>query len=151
MRRIVLPLLVHDDWAEACTWVRGIVSTVPAPATDSLAFERAAYAQIVDLARAHGARVLVLPLGVALDPLLDPAVYLPEGTWAVPAQRHLIRSLPSLDLETYSRTYHHWRGDPPRLVDEHPNPLAHSLIAQELATWLTRAGLGAPPKPTTKR
>jgi hypothetical protein len=34
--------------------------------------------------------------------------------------------------ECYARQYKHWRGSPPTQIDHHPNPLAHSVIAEEI-------------------
>lgn len=143
-REIGLPLLAHDDWGEALVAARWALGRIEKPVEDHVAFDRAAYAELTELARAHGARILVLPLALALEPVLNPAVYLPEGVWAVPAQMHLVKSLPTLDRATYERLYNHWRGDPPVLVDNHPNELAHQRIAEELVVWLRRGGFTAP-------
>jgi hypothetical protein len=32
----------------------------------------------------------------------------------------------------------HWYGTPPVLVDSHPNPRAHAVIAEEIVTALSR-------------
>lgn len=143
-REIGLSLLAHDDFGEARVKVRSAFGHIEEPIGDHLAFDRAAYLEFTELARAHGARILVLPLALALEPVMNPAVYLPEGVWAVPAQMHLVKSLPTLNRETYERLYNHWRGDPPVLVDNHPNELAHRRIAEELVVWLRRGGFTGP-------
>ena len=51
----------------------------------------------------------------------------------VDADQVLCSHLSAMTYEAYAREYVHWRGDPPRIVDPHPNKLAHSLIAQALS------------------
>ena len=47
----------------------------------------------------------------------------------VNAQAFLDAHVPSRKREDYDKLFGHWRGSPPRLVDTHPNPAAHRVIA----------------------
>ncbi len=38
----------------------------------------------------------------------------------------------------YQWQYGHWRGEPPVMVDDHPNRLAHEIITQEIIAALER-------------
>ena len=46
--------------------------------------------------------------------------------WAV------LLGLDSAGEESYLRAYGHWKGNPPRLIDEHPNARAHAIIAEQV-------------------
>ena len=50
----------------------------------------------------------------------------------VDAEAALWEELPVRTEDSYSRTYMQWRGDPPVLVDRHPNPAAHRIIADSV-------------------
>jgi hypothetical protein len=54
----------------------------------------------------------------------------PEGAEVIDAHAELLRRLENADNGTYRKHYAHWRGEPPVLVDPHPNPEAHRIIAE---------------------
>jgi hypothetical protein len=56
----------------------------------------------------------------------------------VDAQAALDAAVPERTLDAYQRKFAHWRGTPPRLVDTHPNPAAHAVIAHEILRRLER-------------
>jgi len=70
---------------------------------------------------------------VAADLRLPPEVALVDPRPA------LLAALPSADRESYLRAYAHWRGTPPRLVDEHPNARAHAIVAAQVLAALGSA------------
>jgi lysophospholipase L1-like esterase len=57
----------------------------------------------------------------------------------VDAQATLDAAVPEADKEAYYRRFGHWRGSPPQLVDTHPNPAAHRIIAREILRRLAPA------------
>ena len=56
----------------------------------------------------------------------------------------IIDAQPALDeeairrAEPYEKIFCHWRGNPPVLVNGHPNALAHQMIAQEFVNQWRR-------------
>jgi lysophospholipase L1-like esterase len=38
----------------------------------------------------------------------------------------------------YQLAYGHWRGEPPQLLDTHPNAVAHGRIAEAILQALSR-------------
>ena len=57
----------------------------------------------------------------------------------VRAQEALNRLVPEATKDAYQRRFAHWRGSPPELVDTHPNPAAHAVIADEVVNAIERA------------
>jgi hypothetical protein len=61
------------------------------------------------------------------------------GVVVVRAQEALNRLVPEVTKDAYQRRFAHWRGSPPELVDTHPNPTAHAVIADEVVKAIERA------------
>jgi hypothetical protein len=143
--RATLPLFLHDDAQMAAYHARRFLGLLPAPATDLVAVERAAYVEMATLAREHGARLVVVHLSQPLEKTLSPSWDSARraGALAVDAQEALNRRVLDGRPETYSRMFRHWRGDPPEFVDPHPNATAHEIIAEAVVAAV-RADAGAP-------
>jgi hypothetical protein len=103
------------------------------------AISAAFYREIARLCRESGARLVVVVLEAPEKQDLSPAhLALPEDVVLVDTKPGLYARLPAADRRTYLRAYGHWRGRPPRLVDEHPNARAHAVIAEQVLAALGR-------------
>ncbi len=137
-----LPLFAHDDIELMNFQARRLLGRVPAPAENEAEVVLAAYREIYALCRAAGSLMVVVRLSQPLDQAPPPLGGLgrEEGALVVRAQEALNRQVPEGTKEAYHRRFAHWRGDPPRLVDTHPNPAAHAIIADEIVAAIERAG-----------
>jgi hypothetical protein len=68
----------------------------------------------------------------------------------VRAQEVLNGRVPEATKEAYQRRFAHWRGQPPELVDTHPNSAAHEIIADAIVAAIERARAALPARPTAQ-
>jgi hypothetical protein len=130
-----LPLFVHDDFNMALYYTKRYLRLIPAPNMDRERIERHAYGEIAGIAMKNGATMILVVLGDNHNPLSVPLhilPVLPESAIVVNAHRALLERLPEKTIEEYNNRYAIWRGDPPQMVDRHPNPYAHKIIAEEV-------------------
>jgi hypothetical protein len=126
--RVGIPLIFHDD-VERCLLRRREPPLHP-PSSEVIA--ESVHAEVAALCAKHGARLVLVAVGKSCQPvpIEDSAAKL--GCLVVDAEAALCARLPDMDKGTYLLRYGRWGGDPPVLVDAHPNPLAHSIIAQAI-------------------
>jgi hypothetical protein len=140
--RAALPLFLHDDVAVARVEAGQRLRLLPALAADPEAIVRDVYSEIEALCREHAARMLIVLLG--RPPSAERRRELERHAPAVDAELALCRGVdagcevPVLS-EAYLEAYGHLRGSPPRLVDSHPNPRAHAVIAEEVMRTIRSA------------
>jgi hypothetical protein len=60
------------------------------------------------------------------------------GVPVVRADLALRKRLSTPTRSAYSREYQHWGCDPPRVIDVHPNPRAHRVIADTIVEALAQ-------------
>lgn len=122
------PLLLSDDRHQL---LAKLTMRAPTGRLDRVVDE--VYDELGRLARAHDVRVVLVLLGVGA---LYPRPYVPTvpGALFVDAEAELTAALPDRDDATYQRTYMHWRDG--ELVDGHPNPAAHAMVARAIVTAL---------------
>jgi hypothetical protein len=137
--RVGLPLRAHDDFCMNWYRIEKTLGWVPRPTQEREALIRLVYEELGALTRAHGGTMIVVALGNNVHPVRIPRPLLPEGAIVVDAHQALLDALPVQDLEIYQARYGHWRGEPPQLVDIHPNPEAHAIIAGAVVEGLKRA------------
>lgn len=137
-RDVALPLFAHDDLRLLAFRVRQLTGAAPWPSRDGLAVASAAYGYLDQLARANGARLVIVVVGNE-DMAAVPFDVFPKGALVVDTQAALLAELPVRTREAYGRRYWHWRGTPPVFVDAHPNPRAHALIAEAVVAALAPA------------
>lgn len=126
--RIGIPLLVHDD-AERC--LLRVRERPLRPARNEV-IAKEVHAEVASLCADHGARLVLVAVGKSCQPVPVEESVPQLGCIFVDAQAALCASLPDVSKEEYLLRYGRWAGDPPVLVDAHPNPLAHSIIAQAM-------------------
>lgn len=147
-----LPLFAHDDAQLLLYDARRLAGRVPGRATDEDAVAVGAYREIYALARAAGALLVVVRLSHPLDsspPALG-GLAREHGVVVVRAQEELNRRVPESTKEAYQRRFAHWRGQPPELVDTHPNREAHGIIADAIVAAIERARSASPARATTE-
>jgi hypothetical protein len=130
--RDALPLLLHDDFKLLVFNIRSALSLVPAPSNRRDLIVEQVYREISDLAEEHNSRLIIVGLGNFDQPLEMPEVFRELGLEAVNCHAELLSRLEEPNEYTFSRAYAHFRGDPPRRVDRHPNPAAHRIIADTI-------------------
>lgn len=133
MWNVGLPLFIHDDFHMAQYNLRRLIRSVPKPADDPERIVRYVYGEIGEIARANGARLVIVALGSDERRVPTPAGLFPGDSIVVNAQDALLDRLRRVDQGTYDRTYGHWRGSPSKLVDTHPNATAHRIIAEAIS------------------
>ncbi len=148
--RVGAPLIVGNDADLAELWLRHGLGLVPPPAGDGEEMLRRVYGEIRDLCRRAGSRLVVVGLGMgAIRPRPADVGVLRglAGVTYVDAYAPLVERLPKRpgssnaeNLERFMRTYAQYRGDPPVLVDSHPNADAHAIIGDTLAEAVSAAG-----------
>lgn len=133
--RHALPAILKTDYDKLCIFMARVAGRMKAPASDPFEVTRYAYERISGIARSHGAQVVILVLG-SNQPFDIPSPFFPAGVYVVDAQSALIGALNQRTPEEYVRRYWHWAGNPPVLLDYHPNRVAHRVIADTLISAL---------------
>lgn len=107
-------------------------------APDSESLVQTFYNEIADLAQRCRGRVCIVILGPGglLPGQLPPhhlrALRAVPGAVVADAHRALYERLSVPTPEAYDKAYAIWHGEPPKLIDRHPNPAAHALIADAI-------------------
>lgn len=128
------PLFFHDDRNMLLYEARRLAGRVPEPFLEEDEVVLAAYREIHELCAAAGSLMVVVRLNHPLDSSPPALGGLKDagGVVIVRAQEALNRLVPERTKEAYQRRFAHWRGQPPELVDTHPNPAAHAIVADEV-------------------
>jgi hypothetical protein len=135
-----LPLFLHDDARMLALAARRLADRVPPAFPEEPEVVLASYREIRDLCASAGSLMVVVRLSHPLDSSPPALGGLKEGgaVVVVRAQEALNRLVPEATKEAYQRRFAHWRGSPPQLVDTHPNPEAHAIIADEIVKAIER-------------
>jgi hypothetical protein len=127
--RAGLPLLVHDDFWTALTRAKQTVGLTPKPTTNRQAVVDYVYSQLSRECRSAGSRMFVVMLDKGIPPIRRDSLRSIPDVLIIDAHAALAARLPARNNPSFLRRYAHWRGDPPVMVDDHPNPTAHRLVA----------------------
>jgi hypothetical protein len=140
--RVGIPLHVHDDIHLAPFLARrrlGLLLRAPA---EQERLSHAVYREIWDVCRTHGSRLVLVHVDKPFEwEGADSRDAVPEALF-VDAQAALERLVPERESPAYYRRFGHWRGEPSRLVDTHPNPEAHGVIARAVVRALRQSAAG---------
>ena len=142
-----VPLFVHDDVQMAACQARRLAGG-PAErgrrqASDSgEEVNRIVYREIASICAANGATMVLVRLSHPLERHHQEMKDLYRDVVYVNAQEVLDAGIPEGDKDAYYRRFGLWRGTPPVLVDTHPNPAAHRIIATEILRRLPRLRSG---------
>jgi hypothetical protein len=143
------PLFISDDWNMAVYRVKRALGRFPEEdqtraQNNREALNRVVYAEIGRLAASHGARAVIVRVSHPLEEHWQRLRELSPGAIVVNAQAALDAHVPSGNRDEYYKLFGHWRGTPARLVDTHPNPAAHRVIADTVVTAIRAAGGPSP-------
>lgn len=135
-----LPLAIHDDFHMVVYYLKRALNLKPVPTSEKTKVIEHAYREIADATKDAGARLVIVVLGRNAETTDIPRDLFPPDAIVVDAQSALLAKLSEKTNEAYSKAYKHWRGNPPKVVDGHPNERAHNIIADEIVWHIRRAG-----------
>jgi hypothetical protein len=143
------PLVVHDDLNMAAYALRRALGSLPEAEQERAQknreeLNRVVYAEIGRVAAESSARLVIVRLSHPLEAHWQRLKELSPGALVVNAQAALDAHVPSGSRDDYYRLFGHWRGSPPRLVDNHPNPAAHRVIADVVVRAIRAEREGTP-------
>lgn len=128
------PLYLHDDLELLRYRLRRRAGRFPPAALDPERLNRAVYGEIVRLARAQGARPVIVRLSHPMEVHYQSMRELSSDAVLVNAQAGL--DAHATGYEDYQRRFAYWGREPDVLVDPHPNADAHRIIARQIARAL---------------
>lgn len=137
--QVGLPLFVHDDFNVSVYDFARVFGLKDEPTTKFPAVIQHAYAEISSVAEQNGAKVIIVILGNSYRPVPVQRDLFPNDAIVVDAHSALIKRLTPMDRQSYKKHYNHWRGNPLRLVDNHPNEEAHKIIAEEIVSQIVES------------
>lgn len=125
---------LYDGWYLLKTEFLLITGQLPRPATNLWDVEMYAYSRIKTIAEENGATVIILNLGnieyskYSHSLFSDPNIYFAEADSSL---NDFLKTSPSKD---YCMEFCHWivKGKDMILIDRHPNPKAHRIIASSI-------------------
>ena len=137
--RVGLPFYIYSDIQDLYTRIRIILGKVPVPVTRSemRGIERYVYGEIGSLCSENNAVLIVLSLFFNEKVSPEPEFFRNQNVIFVYADEALEREAAGKD-ESYDVLFKHVYGDPPILVDSHPNTSAHRIIAEKIYTELKK-------------
>jgi hypothetical protein len=135
--RAGIPLFWHDDLDAMSRWFwrlrhRDVEDARQRAVAQQEELNRRVYAEIADICTRSGSQMVILRLSHPLERHYQQLKELQGRALIVDAQATLDAQVPEATTEAYYKRFGHWRGDPPVLVDTHPNPAAHRIIADEV-------------------
>jgi len=135
-REIGYPLFVqHSDALVAGYALGRLTGEVPAPTTNRLAVVKYVYEQMAGLCASNQITLIIPVLGAPekeMVPYELDYVFSITNAIVVDTYTPIRKTLPDETKETFYREYAHYRGDPPVMIDGHPNAKAHAFYAGEI-------------------
>jgi hypothetical protein len=134
--RIGLPLWTHSDLQITVFSVRRLLSLLPQPTKDSGDLVKTIYSEMSDLCHENGTRMVIVVLGSGGIPPEDmprehiEALRALVSSACVDAYAALYGQLDTPSVKAYEKAYGIWGCTPTHLIDRHPNPHAHEVIAE---------------------
>ena len=137
MKRFGVPFCLHNYLKYYSYEIMRELDQFPNPTKDFIGVVDYVYSEISKLCQKHNVNMIILifcypePPSEYID-VLDEI----DGVSIVNGYEILCSKLPVNDKETYYDHYGLKRGDPPELVDEHPNKNAHLVLGQAIANHI---------------
>lgn len=126
-----IPLYTHDDYYSLLTVIKRILGILPKPAESRKALVSYTYSEIEKLCRANGSKMIVVKLYMDLSRM--PSYGLDDLGYPVLDTREMLASrLPEKTRSAWRREYQFMNNN--HVIDIHPNPKAHALIAESIIT-----------------
>lgn len=138
-KNIGFPLFLHDDFHMTTYTLAKVLRLIDRPTKNRSAVIQLTYKEIARAAEQNGARMIIVVLGENHLPVAIPKDLLPTNALIIDAHSELLKRLPTIDEKSYQRQYNHWRGEPPSLVDSHPNEQAHKIIAEMIISQMVKS------------
>ena len=132
-----IPLLAHDDVLGAWTSLRGALGDLP-PVASAEEIEASVYPEIAKLCADHGARLVVVVIENRWELWSEPDSIRALGLPIAWGTKRMRDQLSEQSPRAYKLAYLHVAGEPPDLIDPHPNARAHAVIAEEIVDVLQR-------------
>ena len=129
-----LPLYVHDDFHMLVYTLKILLGRVPVPTRNRDKIVKYVYEELSRVANENGARLVIVVLGNSYKPVPVKKYLFPGDSTIVYAHDALLADPSVIDNESYLKKYAHWRGSPPEIVDDHPNEIAHRIIARAIVS-----------------
>jgi hypothetical protein len=145
--RVGLPLLLHDDAHMLYYVARAAVGSVLEPTSRFADIVLAVYREILSLCESYGGEMIIVVLedGSSFEKkFFVPLSLVPFADSIVDARTEMLKRLQVQTVQGYLEQYAHWGGEPLKVVDFHPNPHAHALIARCIIEKLTPKGDSSP-------
>jgi hypothetical protein len=126
---IEIPLFFHDLWHAGLVRIKELSGLSPSPWQDSEKITGNVYAEIAAICEKYRSQMIIVVLGMDNTIPAVPESLEKLNVKIVNAQLGLIERLKINSTEEYANSYYYWAGDPPKVVDMHPNVGAHEIIA----------------------
>jgi hypothetical protein len=127
--KVAAPLYLRDDWGRCWTGFRMATGFLPRPNTSKNGLIRDVILEMNAICKENGAKLAIIFLG---DREISKKINISAETGDVimiDAEKPLWDALAVKSMSDYSMAYQHVAGDPPHVVDMHPNDKAHAVIA----------------------
>ncbi|MCL5038024.1 MAG: hypothetical protein M1269_13070 [Chloroflexi bacterium] len=140
-----IPLYTAEDINMLKYNIARFTGKIPAPYSDRDKIVKYTYEEMEKLCEQNGSKLVIVMLGaysiaIRPDELPRPELKILKGLNGpvlVDAITPLYGRLGEKSGEAYRKEYCSWVDNPPRCVDEHPNKLAHEIIAEKIVKTIT--------------
>jgi hypothetical protein len=136
--KVGFPLIFHDNFNMLKYGIFKKLGMIPIPTSENKRLIKYVYTEMNRLAKKSKAKMVIIVLGNNATAEEVNQNLFPSDALLVNAQYALLRRLPVPNHENYLRAYAHWRGNPPKMVDKHPNEVAHRIIADAVVSEIKR-------------
>jgi hypothetical protein len=140
--RVGVPLWTYSDWQNVLLFTRNVFGILPEQAKDSNELVKSVYSDLVELCQGNGSKAVIVAVdsgGILPENMsktyLDALRSIP-GVIFVDAYSEMYNRLSERSPEAYEKAYGIWACEPSRLIDRHPNPAAHKVIAETILNAL---------------
>ena len=140
--RVGLPLWTSSDLQLASLAFKRTFRLIPPLDSPSPELVKAVYSEIAALCRANGSRLVIVPMGHGGAPPeqmpqgYTDALHTIDAALYADAYAEMYRRLEPPSQQEYEKAYGIWGCTPPVLIDRHPNPAAHRIIAETILKLL---------------
>ncbi len=131
---------LNELWHSLKTEFLLITGQIPRPATNPTEVEKYAYNRIKTIAEKNGATVIILNLGDIEYSKNSHGLFSDSSIYFAEADSHLNDFLKTSSSKDYCKEFYQWifNGKELILIDNHPNPKAHRIIADSIIEEINR-------------
>ncbi len=137
LKNVGIPFFVYDDYHRLLTGIQLKLNIIPTPENNRSSVEKYAYQEIYRLCKKNGCIMVLVILGdKEVSARYSRITDKNRDIIIVNAEAALWGKLPQKTKDEYEKAYKHWQGNPPVIIDHHPNPKAHMIIAKEICKYI---------------